>query len=225
MIEVSQRWVAAANIAADQAEAGDLDGALATFRSSPDQARSVSGIAYSLAARGRLPMALQLIAATPDGDAKAVAYLQVAGALVEGARYDDALSVARLISEDANETDRFLDGLLRIYAAQWKAGGRQGASATLGEALRAVKREPDVPPGLSKPLPVAMVFSHRPRMYQRIVYALVLAGNRDGALPVVDRISAMAARERNPDRKKGILGPLAQAQAERWRLHFSPPHG
>jgi hypothetical protein len=214
MIEESHRWVAAANIAAEQAEADDLDGALATSRSSPVQSGHVGGLAYSLAAHGRLPTALQIIAATPDGQSKAASYWLVVQALLKSARCDDALSVARLISKDAQETDRFLDALVWIYAAQWKAGDRQGASATLSEALGVVEREPDIPPGLTKPMPTALIFSHRPRMYQRIVHAMVLAGNRDGALPVVADISAMAARAHDPDRKMAILGPLAEAQAD-----------
>lgn len=217
MIEGSHRSTAAANIAAEQARAGDLDGALATSRglaSAPNQPQRIGGVACSLAAQGRLPMALEIIAATPDGQEKAISYWQVTQALLAHSKYDDALFVARLISNDPTETSRFLDTLMQIYTAQWKAGDRQGASATLNEALSAVDREPAVYPGRFHPLPAFMVFSHRPVMYEKIVSMLALAGNRDGALPVVARLSEMAAEEQDPEKKKAIWGPLAEAQAD-----------
>jgi hypothetical protein len=216
MIETYQRVTTAANIAAEQARAGDDEGAQ-TSRSSAkalDQALSVGGVAYSLAVQGRLAIALDLIAATADGQQKAVAYWQVTQALLKGSKYDDALSVAHLISKDPKEADRFLDTLLQIYVAQSKADDRPGASATLNEALSVVDREPDISPVLTKPMPTEWVYSHRPDMYQKIVHALILAGNRNDALTVAARISAMATQQRDSEKKKGILGALAVAQAD-----------
>ncbi len=216
MIEASQAWTVAANIAAKQTQAGDDEGALATrtLVQGPNQARTAGGVAYSLAAEGRLPEALQPIAAMADGQEKAVAYWQVTQALLKTAKYNDALTVARLITKDPRETGRFLDCLLQIYAAQSKAGDRQGASATLSEALAAVEREPQFPPGMSKPMPTVLVYSYRPGMFRSIVHALVLAGNPEAARTVVARISTMADREQDSERKRGILGPLAAAQAD-----------
>jgi hypothetical protein len=216
MIDASQAWTIAANIAAKQTEAGDDEGALATrtLVKGPNRTRTGGGVAYSLAAEGRLPQALQPIAAMADGQEKAVAYWQVTQALLKTAKYDDALTVARLISKDPRETGRFLDCLLQIYAAQSKAGDRQGASATLSEALAAVEREPEIPPGMSKPMPTILVYSYRPGMFRSIVHALVLAGNPEAARTVIARISTMAVQEQDSEKKKGILGPLAAAQAD-----------
>jgi hypothetical protein len=211
MIEAHQRWAVAANIAAQQARAGDDEGAL-TSRSSANA--PVGGVGYSMAVRSRLPEALQLIAPMPDGQEKAAAYWQVTQGLLEVAKYDDALTVARLISKDRKETARFLDCLLNIYTAESKAGDRQRASATLNEALGAVEQEPEIPPGSSKPMPTIFVYSHRSRMFQSIVHTLVLTGNPEIARTVVARISAMAVQERDPEKRKGILGPLAAAQAD-----------
>ena len=68
MIEAHQRLAVAANIASEQMRAGDDEGAL-TSRSSANA--PVGGLAYSLAVRGRLPEALQLMAPMPDGQEKA----------------------------------------------------------------------------------------------------------------------------------------------------------
>lgn len=216
MIGGSQQWTIAANIAGAQTRAGDDEGALATrsFVQAPSQPRTAGGVAYSLAAEGHLQQALQPIAAMEDGPQKAVAYWQITQALLMVAKYDDALTVARLISHDPQETVRFLDCLLQIYTAQSKAGDKQRAAATLSEALGAAEREPEIPPGLSKPMPAMLVYSHRPGMFRSIVHTLVLAGNPEDARNVVARISAMALQEPDSEKKTGILGPLAAAQAD-----------
>jgi hypothetical protein len=51
-------------------------------------------------------------------------------------------------------------------------------------------------------------------MFRSIVHALVLAGNPEAARTVVARISTMAVREQDSEKKRGILGPLAAAQAD-----------
>ncbi len=215
-IDASQRVTAAANIAAQQTRAGDDEGALAsrTVVSASDQPGAVGGVAYSLAAQGRLPQALQLIATVPDGQQKASALWQITHALLTSAKYEDALIVARLISADPAQSNLFLDTLLQIYGAQFKAGDQQHAAVTLDEALNAVEREPEIPPGMSKPMPTILVFSHKPAMFGSIVHALVLAGNVNTARTVLARLSAMAAKEQDPEKRKGILGPLAAAQAD-----------
>lgn len=63
-------------------------------------------------------------------------------------------------------------------------------------------------------LPVSVVYSHRPGLFRSIVHTLVLAGNADAARTVLAQISAMAVQESDPEKKKGILGPLAAAQAD-----------
>ena len=167
-----------------------------------------------MAVQGRLATALQLIAGSEDGQEKAVAYWQVVQALLKIAKYDDALSVVRLISEDSKENDRCLDTLLQIFRAQWEGVDRRAASATLSEALSLVEREPEISPGSRKPLPAILVYSHRPGMLRSIAHSLVLVGNKDVARTIVARISAMASQEQDPEKRKGILGPLAAAQAD-----------
>jgi hypothetical protein len=212
MIEARQRSAIAANIASEQTRAGDDEGAL-TSRSSANA--PVGGVAYSLAVRGRLAEALQLIAPMPPGQEKGVAYWQVAQGLLEVAEYDDALLVARLISKDSKEADRSLDILMQIYSAQWKAGGRQAAAATLSEALKLAQRSPELQSFLFRPAGQSiLISSRRAAMYERIVHALALAGNRDDARTVVAYISDMAAKEQDSEKRNGILGTLAEAQAD-----------
>jgi hypothetical protein len=212
MIEAHQRLAVAANIASEQMRAGDDEGAL-TSRSSANA--PVGGLAYSLAVRGRLPEALQLMAPMPDGQEKAVAYWQVTQGLLKVAKYDDALLVARLISKDPREPDRSLDILMQIYTAQWKAGDRKAAAATLTEALKVVQRSPEIQSSLFRPLGQSVLIgSRRASMYERVVHALALAGNRDDALTVVSYISAMATEEKDSEKQNGILGTLAEAQAD-----------
>jgi hypothetical protein len=212
MIEARQRSAIAANIASEQTRAGDDEGAL-TSRSSANA--PVGGVAYSLAVRGRLAEALQLIAPMPPGQEKGVAYWQVAQGLLEVAKYDDALLVARLISKDSKEADRSLDILMQIYSAQWKAGGRQAAAATLSEALKLAQRSPELQSFLFRPAGQSiLISSRRAAMYERIVHALALAGNRDDARTVVAYISDMAAKEQDSEKRNGILGTLAEAQAD-----------
>jgi hypothetical protein len=212
-MEGSARSIAAANIASEQVRAGDVDaGALPTLHGSGSP--HVGGVAYSLAKEGRLPMALQLIAKTPAGQEKAIAYWQIAQALLERAKFADAISAARLMSKDPAETGRSLDLLMQIYAAVWKAGDRKSASDILAEALSMVEREPKISPRMSRPMPTVWVFAHRPEMYRTIVHELALAGNRDGAQAVLARISAMAVKEPDSEKKRAIWGPLAEAQAD-----------
>jgi tetratricopeptide (TPR) repeat protein len=212
MIEAHQRWAVAANIAAQQTRAGDDEGAL-TSRSSANA--PVGGVAYSLAVQGRLPEALQLIAPMPDGQEKALAYWQLTQGLLEVGKYDDALLVARLISKDPKEADRSLDILMQIYSAQWKAGDRQAAAATLSEAIKLAQRSPEIQSSRFRSLGQSVLIgSRRAAMYERVVHALALAGNRDDARTVVSYISDMAAQERDSEKKNGILSTLAEAQAD-----------
>jgi hypothetical protein len=205
------RSTVAANIAGQLARAGDLEGALATLPVSVWD-RDVGGIAYQLAAQGRLPRALQLVAATPDEQTRTTERWGIAQALLRGAKYEDALSVARLIAKDPKKAETFVGILMQIYAARWKAGDRQSASSILNEALSVAAREPEFDPRPS--IPFFWIYSYRPRMYERIAHTLVLAGNRDGAATVVAHISVMAAGEQDSDKKMCILGPLASAQAD-----------
>jgi hypothetical protein len=77
------RSTIAANIASQLARAGDLDGALATLPVS-GRDREVGGIAYQLAAQGHLPIALQLVEATPDEQTRTRERCQIAQGLLKG---------------------------------------------------------------------------------------------------------------------------------------------
>ena len=203
----------ASNIASAQMEAGDVDGANETLRGLSQNA-PVGGAAGWLAKQGRLPQALAMIESISDGQNRAVACWQIALSLADVARYSEALSVARLIEKDPTQISRFIDTLMLIYAAQRKAGDQEGAAATLNEALEVVDHQPEIPSGTYKPQPSFLVYSYRPRMYQVIVHAVVLAASRADAQPAMTRISAMAAQQRDPEKLKGILWPLAYAQAD-----------
>ncbi|HUB78615.1 MAG TPA: hypothetical protein VMB03_07465 [Bryobacteraceae bacterium] len=102
---------------------------------------------------------------------------------------------------------------MEIHTAQWKAGQKQAAASSLAEALDVVDREPQIPPGMSKPMPVAFVYSHRPRLYETIIYALAVGGEREEAGKIVRRISELADQERDSQKRQGILGQLAIAKA------------
>jgi len=228
-IKESEQAIAAGNIAGQQVEADDLPGAMATFRALPkdsDRSQAVGSIAFSLADQGNTVMALQLIQEFAIGPDAASEYLFVANSLARHGHFDDALSVARLISRDPEQTRRFLETLMLIYVQQWKAGDRPGASATLSEALGVVEHEPETgyvakPEtsyaelfGQSSGVPAWVAYAHRPRMYQTIVTTLVLSGDREAAPAVVERIRTIATRARGSDRKQGALTELAIAQAE-----------
>jgi hypothetical protein len=206
---LTKQSTVAANIAAVQTRAGDDEGALTTRTSAN---ASVGGVAHSLAVQGRLPEALKLIV---DGQGTAVEYWQVTQGLLKVAKYEDALSVTRFLSKDPGEADMSLGLLMQIYSAQWKAGNRQAASATLSEALKLAQHSPETSPRMFTPLGrSALTRSSQAAMYERVVHTLAMAGDRDDALRVVSYISNMAAQKQDSEKRNGILGTLAVAQAD-----------
>jgi hypothetical protein len=148
-------------------------------------------VAFVLAAQGRLPEALKLVGAEPEGQGRATAYMQVADGLVSVARFDDALAVLRMISADPKE------------AFPPVASG-PGPESTLSEAAQI---------GLCCTIPASLAYSFKPRLYETIVKALVSAENLTAARALVARMSAMAARSRGLE-KTGMLASLALAQAD-----------
>jgi hypothetical protein len=205
--------ITASNIASVQARVGDTEGARETLKGLAQNA-PVGGAARGLAVQGRISEAIEMVAAISDAQERSAAYWQVAGGLAQASRFAEALAVARLIQNDPDQAPRFIDTLMLIYTAQRKAGDQSGARATVEEAVEFVERQPAVPTGTFDSVPVVVLWEYRPRLYQAIVSAMVRAGDREEARPVVARIQAMAAGERDAEKRKGIAGPLAYAQAD-----------
>ena len=205
-IEELQQGSAAANIAAQQAAAGDLGGALTTIRLLNDQ-RQGSAIycpAYALTAHGNWRVAMQIIGDLPKGASRAYAHSAVASQLAERGDFEDALAVARVIREGPDPMPSLADVLMRICAEQWTAGDVPGALDTLGQAVDAIEHWGGTSgwPGLA--------IAYR---YGNLIQTLAATGHSQAASVVVERLYAMAAQERDPDKRQPIVGQLARSQA------------
>lgn len=213
-IAKDQRSSTAANIAGQQARIGDLDGALATARraGSPGAQVSAAGsIAYTLASRGNLPLALEVIQNSSKGEdpAKANDYSSVALWLAQHHDFEHALQVARLIETAKpyfGQTNRFVGTLLPIEAEQFKAGDRAGAQESIDEALAAVDWEKDHPedPWFAETMPAGL--------YASIAAALAREGKQPASVAVVDRIYDLLAAASTEQNKQALLLYLGQAQ-------------
>jgi tetratricopeptide (TPR) repeat protein len=213
-IDKDQRSSAAANIAGQQARMGDLEGALTTAHragSSSAQVFAAGSTAYTLVSQGNLPLALEVIQNSSQGQdpAKANDYLSVAQWLAEHHNFEHALEVARLIQRAKpyfGQTNNFVGTLLRIQAEQFKAGDRAGAQGTIDEALAAVAWERDHPedPWFAESMPAGL--------YANIAAELAHEGNRPAAISVVDHIYDLLAAARTEQAKEDLLLYVGQAQ-------------
>ncbi len=213
-IEKDHRLSAAANIAGQQARIGDIEGALTTAKraGSPSAQVSATGsIAYTLASRGNLPMALQVIQNSSKGEdvAKASDYSSVSQWLAEHHDFEHALELAHLIQRAKpyfGQTNALVGTLLRIQAEQVKAGDKAGAEETTDQALAAVEWEKDHPvdPSFAESMPAGL--------YTSIASELAHEGNRLAATTVVDRIYDLLATASTEQTKQDLLLYLGEAQ-------------
>jgi len=204
-IEELERPIAAANIAGEQAQVGDLTGALETAKLVKESERAgvMGSIAYALAGHGNLPVGLQLLKDSADGQSKAVAYLGVAQELAEKKNFEGALTTVRLI-RSSDQTSTFVDGLMRVYSEQWKAGAHTAAAKTLEEALSVAERLRSDSTQLEG---VAA-------MYHTIVRYAAIAGDRSDAYAIVGRLWLLAGEQENRELQQRILAEVASALAE-----------
>lgn len=213
-IEKDQQLSAAANVAGQQARMGDLEGALTTARhagSPGGQVFAAGSIAYAIASRGNLPLALEVIqnSSKADDPSKANDYLWVAQSLAEHHKFESALEVARLIRRAkpyAGQTGNLVQTLLRIQAEQFKAGDCAGAQKTIDEALAAAEWEKEHPED-------AWFAESTPAMfYGSIATTLAKEGNRAAAVGLVNRIYDLLAAATREQSKEDLLLFLGNAQ-------------
>lgn len=135
-VPLAEHAVTAHNIAAQQARAGDLDGALAPASAGANSAATLGGIAYELAKQGQLSKALALLDPTPRGQEKAVAYWQVVRGLLRASRYQDAVTVARLMGTDPTETEPVCAGVYGDPHRAMESGAKASGSIVFGGGAR-----------------------------------------------------------------------------------------
>lgn len=205
----AEREAAAANVAGEQAHAGDFSEAFETVASLPDTAQrawALGGIAGWQAHAGYLAGALQTLAAAQPGAAQAIAYAQIAESVADAGHFSVALAVAAQIREQPAYR---VGALTRIAQKQWKAGDRQGASETLSQALtEAIGGQR----GRSQAL--ACELCESASLLAQISAAQAAIGDRAGALATVERVRTLAAATEDETWKEIILQRLAIAQAD-----------
>lgn len=205
-IDEPERASIAANIAGQQAKAGDLAGALTAIQSVEENDRGIGVhcLAYSLVARGEWRVAMRIIADQPAGVPRVFPYMGVAFELARTGDFDNALSVAEVIRQLPNGVTQYFDVLRVICAEQWKTGNVPAALHTFDEALDAaehMEKTPDLA-GFS----IAGWCS-------TLVQDLAMMGYPQAASVVVQRLEDMTTAERDQGRKRQLLGLLAPAQA------------
>lgn len=202
-----QQPSAVANIAGEQARAGDLQGAFATAHLLPkayDQAMAFGNIAWSLGHAGNLAGALHVVAASEDGASKAIAYLQLSQQRVELGDFNGGLRIAEMI---VGQPGYKIPQLANIAEKQNAAGDTQGAMKTLDTALREVELAEEETKGSSHPTGTGW-------LRQRIAAAHAKAGNRSAALWVLEPLRTMAPAAVSPAEREELLRSLAQGYAK-----------
>jgi hypothetical protein len=210
-IDKVQQPSVAANISGQQLRADDLAGAILTVQavqSGSGRAFAAGNIASMLAWRGNLPLSLELIRNSAEGNdwQKAQDYVSVTRQLASKGDFDAALRIAGMIQECNpfdGRTKLFVDALMQVYGGQWKAKDEGGAMDTLNMAIKAVESQKDVDTTLSTS---AMIYSV-------IATELARAGNRGAAFTLMERFYGMVASSGSPQDRQDVLFFLATTQA------------
>ena len=210
-IEETQQSSALANIAGKQVAAGDVEGALATYRANAKRdntGAAVEVVAGLLASHENLPLALDLVGqADPKFQANACSF--IATQLAMKKQFDDALAATNMIRGPGSVTP-LVNALMWINNEQVKAGDLPGAHKTLDEALDAIEQEEEharaapSDPNLNDSIAY---------LYQDVARRLMYAGEREDALATVERFYAFVNTVNDPWQKQRDESVLASTQA------------
>jgi len=211
-IEKVQQSSALANIAGRQVAAGDVEGAMATYRANAksDNGAAVMVIAGLLASHGNLPLALDL-ASGADAKFQPNAYSFISTQLAMKKQFEDALAAAHMI-QGQGTAHVLVNALMLINTEQLGAGDHPGAHNTLDEALDTIEQEEERARGGSG-VPNVSDTPTIGYMYRNVAERLIYAGDREDALAAVERLYAFANTVEDPAQKQQVLSSLASAQA------------